>query len=163
MVLVATMIFVLSMLLSPSHGYIFEKLRKYRLRRHIDGEDVLKAIYKVEQSGENPTGEKIGKQAGLPLDYLKRLYGDLIREKLIYLENNITCLTDAGRKRALEMVRSHRLWESYLVDRANLDPDKIHIHAEKLEHAHELADEVDRSLGHPKQDPHGSEIPEAGH
>ena len=68
MVLVATMIFVLSMLLSPSHGYVFEKLRKYRLRRHIDGEDVLKAIYKVEQSGENATGERIGKQAGLPLD-----------------------------------------------------------------------------------------------
>jgi len=163
MVLVATMIFVLSMLLSPSHGYVFEKLRKYRLRRHIDGEDVLKAIYKVELTGENATGERIGKQAGLPLDYLTKLYGDLLREKLISLENNITSLTNAGRKRALEMVRSHRLWESYLVDRANLDPDKIHIHAEKLEHAHELADEIDRSLGHPKQDPHGSEIPEAGH
>jgi DtxR family Mn-dependent transcriptional regulator len=49
-----------------------------------------------------------------------------------------------------------------LVDRANLDPDKIHIHAEKLEHAHELADEIDRTLGHPKKDPHGSEIPNAG-
>ena len=44
-------------------------------------------------------------------------------------------------------------------EHANIAPEDIHHHAEKLEHAHELADEVDRTLGHPRHDPHGSEIP----
>jgi Mn-dependent DtxR family transcriptional regulator len=59
------------------------------------------------------------------------------------------------------MVRAHRLWESYLAQRANIGPDAVHAHAERLEHAHEFADELDASLGHPQRDPHGEEIPPA--
>ena len=59
----------------------------------------------------------------------------------------------------MELVRAHRLWESYLADEARIDMDHIHEEAERLEHAHELADEVDERLGFPKTDPHGEEIP----
>ena len=162
MVLAATFIFVASMLFSPTHGYVFEKLRKARLKRHIEGEDILKALYKLENSGQTSTRENISKDAGLAIDGLPPLFGDLIKEGHIMLANGQATLTEVGRERAVEMVRSHRLWESYLAEHANIAPEDIHHHAEKLEHAHELADEVDRTLGHPRHDPHGSEIPGKG-
>ena len=67
-----------------------------------------------------------------------------------------------GRERVRNMVRSHRLWESYLADTARYDLDTIHDEAEHLEHAHELADEVDKTLGFPQRDPHGEIIPTVG-
>ena len=159
MVLVATAIFVLSMLFSPTHGFVFEKLRKLRLKRHIEGEDVLKAVYKLEQHKETASRDSISGLASLPLERLPTLFKDLAKEHLLTITDAGATLTEAGRKRALQMVRAHRLWESYLVERANIPPSSIHPHAEKLEHAHELADEVDRTLGYPEHDPHGSKIP----
>jgi len=159
MVLVATAIFAISMLLSPSHGYVFEKLRKLRLKRHIDGEDVLKAVYKLEQNQETATKDRIGELARLPLERLPKLFHSLSREQLLNFTEAAATLTETGRHRAIELVRSHRLWESYLAQHANIPPGDLHPHAEELEHAHELADEVDKTLGHPKHDPHGSEIP----
>ena len=159
MVLVATAIFVLSMLFSPTHGFVFEKLRKLRLKRHIEGEDVLKAVYKLEQHKETASRDSISGLASLPLERLPTLFKDLAKEQLLTITDAGAALTEAGRKRALQMVRAHRLWESYLVERANIPPNSIHPHAEKLEHAHELADEVDRTLGYPEHDPHGSKIP----
>ena len=162
MVLVATLIFALSMLFSPTHGYVFDKLRKRRIRRHIEGEDILKAVHRIQHSGEEATRQRISDRAGLTLKRLGSLLKELARQKLIQGQDNVTSLTDSGHRRAVELVRAHRLWESYLVDEANLDPENIHLHAEQLEHAHDLADEVDRTLGHPRHDPHGSEIPESG-
>ena len=159
MVLVATAIFGLSMLFSPSHGYVFEKLRKIRLKRHIDGEDVIKAVYKLEQYNETATKDRIGGLAGLPLERLPKLLLRLSKEQLLNFTDASATLTEAGRKRAIELVRSHRLWESYLAEHANIPTGDLHHHAEQLEHAHELADEIDKTLGHPKHDPHGSEIP----
>ena len=51
------------------------------------------------------------------------------------------------------------MWESYLVDEAGLQHDVIHDEAERLEHAHELAEELARSLNFPERDPHGEIIP----
>jgi ABC-type Mn2+/Zn2+ transport system permease subunit/Mn-dependent DtxR family transcriptional regulator len=159
MVLVATFIFAISMLFSPTHGYVFEKLRKLRLKRHIDGEDILKAIYKLEQHQETATKERIGGLASLPLERLPKLFHSLRKEQLLNFSEVSATLTENGRKRAIELVRSHRLWESYLAQHANIPTGDLHSHAEQLEHAHELADEIDKTLGHPKHDPHGSEIP----
>lgn len=159
MVMVATSIFALTMLFSPSHGYVFEKIRKIRLKRHIDGEDVLKAVYKLEQYKETATKERIGGLAGLALERLPKLFQSLQKEQLLNYNEATAALTESGRKRAVELVRSHRLWESYLAEHANIPPSALHPHAEQLEHAHELADEIDKTLGHPKHDPHGSEIP----
>ena len=68
-------------------------------------------------------------------------------------------LTEEGTHRAIEMVRSHRLWESYLTRHAGVSAEEVHEQAEELEHVHDLADEIDRDLGHPAHDPHGEEIP----
>ena len=62
---------------------------------------------------------------------------------------------------ALSLVRAHRLWETYLQQQVGLTEDQIHDEAERLEHllTDEFLDQVDRELGYPTEDPHGSPIP----
>ncbi|MCG8507981.1 MAG: metal-dependent transcriptional regulator, partial [Rhodospirillales bacterium] len=83
----------------------------------------------------------------------------LMQQGFMQIEAGVTQLTDAGRSHAEELVRAHRLWETYLVKEAGVDPAVVHDQAERLEHAHELAEELDEELGKPDIDPHGSQIP----
>ena len=58
------------------------------------------------------------------------------------------------------MIRKHRLWETYLVEKMGMQSDQIHDEAEKLEHVlpEAFIDELEASLGFPKMDPHGSKL-----
>jgi len=68
---------------------------------------------------------------------------------------------EKGVEEAKRLVRAHRLWETYLVNKIGLSAEQIHEEAEKYEHllSDELLDEVDKILGFPNTDPHGSPIP----
>lgn len=70
-------------------------------------------------------------------------------------------LTQAGRERAMSIVRRHRLLETYLVERLGFEWDEVHAEAEDLEHAcsQRLLEALDRALDHPVRDPHGDPIP----
>lgn len=159
MVLVAAAIFVVCMLLSPNHGVLFEWWRKRQLARHIESEDVLKAMYRLGGAasavaaiaGESKHG------AGRVASMLKRLEG----EGLVNTSGADHTLTAEGARHAERIVRSHRLWETYLGE-AGLPHDHLHGEAERLEHAHELAEKLDETLGRPERDPHGSQIPRGG-
>ncbi|MFB2555763.1 metal-dependent transcriptional regulator [Herbiconiux liangxiaofengii] len=72
-------------------------------------------------------------------------------------------LTPEGRRRAVGVVRRHRLIETWLVREMGYDWDEVHDEAEVLEHAlsDRLLDAIDDRLGHPAQDPHGDPIPSA--
>jgi DtxR family Mn-dependent transcriptional regulator len=72
-------------------------------------------------------------------------------------------LTRAGERRALEILRHHRLLELYLVETLELGLDAVHAEADRLEHALSEALEmrIDAALGSPTQDPHGDPIPDA--
>lgn len=72
-------------------------------------------------------------------------------------------LTPTGRKLALSLVRKHRLWETFLVDRLGFGWEEVHDIAEQLEHVDsvELVERLDAYLGHPQSDPHGDPIPKA--
>jgi DtxR family transcriptional regulator, Mn-dependent transcriptional regulator len=80
-------------------------------------------------------------------------------ERFIKEKDNGIILTTEGEAMALRMIRSHRLWESYLTDKNILK--NIHSDAEEYEHflTDELLDEIDEQLGYPQFDPHGSPIP----
>ena len=70
-------------------------------------------------------------------------------------------LTPSGRKRAASLVRSHRLWERYLTERASYKADHVHDSAERVEHwlDEEGRRRLEERLGSPELDPHGSRIP----
>jgi ABC-type Mn2+/Zn2+ transport system permease subunit/Mn-dependent DtxR family transcriptional regulator len=160
MVLVATFIFVLAMCFGPKHGVLFDLIRRVRLRGHVESEDVLKRIYHLSNATmQRCQTSAITSQFHLNAKRVAKLVDRLIKQDLLGRDMDEIWLTDAGLTHATEMVRAHRLWESYLTERAQLDPSMVHGEAERLEHAHELADEVDRTLGHPELDPHGQVIP----
>lgn len=158
MVVVVVVLFVLAVLFSPSHGWVFERLRKRRLAQHVAQEDVLKAVYRLgDQRLDAP--QPVGEETGLSPKRIRRSVGRLVREGLMRVTDGMIALTDSGQKHAQELVRAHRLWETYLVEKAGVDPSVVHDQAELLEHAHELAEQLDEKLGKPATDPHGSQIP----
>jgi ABC-type Mn2+/Zn2+ transport system permease subunit/Mn-dependent DtxR family transcriptional regulator len=159
MVLVATMIFALAMIVSPEYGLVFRLMRRRRVRRHIDGEDVLKALYHWSVPARAPTVADLVTQTRLSSLRVGAAVRELTGEQAITYRDGAVQLSATGRRRAEGLVRAHRLWESYLAEQAGLDMADIHDAAERLEHAHELADEVDAKLGFPAVDPHGEVIP----
>jgi DtxR family Mn-dependent transcriptional regulator len=71
-------------------------------------------------------------------------------------------LTPAGEKIAIHIIRKHRLWEYFLVEKLDFKWDEVHEMAEEMEHisSKELIDRLDKFMGYPKYDPHGDPIPD---
>ncbi|MBI1338174.1 MAG: iron chelate uptake ABC transporter family permease subunit [Phycisphaera sp.] len=161
MVVIASGIFAMAALFSPSHGLVFDRLRRRRMSRHFAGEDVLKAVYRLGEMGQPTDVPGVAQAAGLSLGRTHTLAEALGREALLKVVNGELSLTQAGRQRASEMVRAHRLWESYLASQTAVGYDSLHDQAERLEHAHTLSDELSRELGDPTLDPQGKPIPPA--
>jgi DtxR family Mn-dependent transcriptional regulator len=81
---------------------------------------------------------------------------------LIYQKYQGVTLTVEGKKTAAIIIRKHRLWEVFLVEKLNFNWDEVHDVAEQLEHikSPKLIDEIDALLGFPTVDPHGDPIPD---
>jgi DtxR family Mn-dependent transcriptional regulator len=128
-------------------------------------ENYLKAIYKLinlegNAASTNSIAEEMQTKAPSVTDMLKKL----AQKKLIIHEKyqGVT-LTSKGEKVALNIIRKHRLWEMFLVEKLNFKWNEVHDVAEQLEHiqSDKLIDELDKLLGFPKADPHGDLIPDA--
>ena len=158
MVIVATALFLVSMAFAPEYGVIAKSRRRARIRRHILEEDVLKSLVYLGGSATfDAIGEHIGEHASP--DALRRAIRVLVAEQgFVDRKNGAIALTDVGRDRAEMLVRSHRIWETYLAEH-NVPMDRIHDVAERLEHAHGTAEDAADELGHPDLDPHGEPIP----
>lgn len=128
-------------------------------------ENYLKAIYHLSQKGLDkitPTAlaEEMSVNAASVVDMIKKLS----EKKLInYDKQKGVKLTAQGNKIALDIVRKHRLWEVFLLEKLDYSWDVVHDIAEQLEHIkhEELADRLDKFLGYPEYDPHGDPIPNA--
>jgi DtxR family Mn-dependent transcriptional regulator len=128
-------------------------------------ENYIKAIYKLSLDGSekiSPTtiAEELGNNPASVIDMLKKLTD----KKLIrYEKSKGVKLTDKGLKTALALVRNHRLWEVFLLEKLGYSWGEVHAIAEHLEHIHhpELADKLDKFLDFPQYDPHGDPIPKA--
>jgi len=95
-------------------------------------------------------------------DMLKKLYQ---KEMIDYIKYQGVKLTEAGKTKALDIIRKHRIWETFLVDKLNFSWDEVHDIAEQLEHIDSplLIQRLYNFLGKPAIDPHGEPIPnEAG-
>jgi len=128
-------------------------------------ENYLKAIYHLTKNGMDkitPTAmaEEMSINAASVVDMIKKLSD----KKLIsYEKQNGAKLTAQGNKIALDIVRKHRLWEVFLLEKLGYSWDVVHDIAEQLEHIRhgELSDRLDQFLGYPEYDPHGDPIPNA--
>jgi len=128
-------------------------------------ENYLKAIYAINYSNSgkgastNEISEHLDNKAGTVTDMLKRL----AEKKLInYQKYKGVLLTSKGEKLAIAIVRKHRLWEVFLMEKLKFRWDEVHEIAEQLEHikSDDLVNRLDVFLGHPKFDPHGDPIPD---
>ena len=127
-------------------------------------EDYLKAIYELQEKfGRAKTSalsERLGVTPGSVTDMLKRLAGQ--RPHLVsYQSHQGVTLTDLGRRRALTVIRRHRLLETFMHDVLGFAWDEVHAEAEKLEHclSERLTEAIATHLNHPACDPHGDPIP----
>ena len=126
-------------------------------------ENYLKTIYHLGRQGSvavstNAIAEKMSTKASSVTDMIKKLAEkDLVDYKKYYGVN----LTEKGRITAIGVIRNHRLWEVFLVDKLNFSWDEVHELAEELEHvkSKKLTDHLDAFLGFPTHDPHGDPIP----
>ncbi|WP_431156952.1 metal-dependent transcriptional regulator [Winogradskyella poriferorum] len=127
-------------------------------------ENYLKAIYHISQTTKsdvstNAIAEKIDAKASSVTDMLKKL-----AEKgfITYIKYKGVNLTEKGRLTAVDIIRKHRLWEVFLVDKLNFTWDEVHDVAEQLEHikSPKLINQLDTFLDYPTHDPHGDPIPD---
>lgn len=118
----------------------------------------LAADYKKGIS-TNAIAKKLETKASSVTDMVKKLSE---KNVVSYKKYQGVTLTDFGKKIAANIVRKHRLWEVFLVDKLNFSWDEVHEVAEQLEHikSPKLINELDAFLDFPKRDPHGDPIPD---
>jgi DtxR family transcriptional regulator, Mn-dependent transcriptional regulator len=127
-------------------------------------ENYLKAIFKLstkETNGvsTNSIAKELETKASSVTDMIKKLSD----KKLVnYKKYQGASLTKKGNSIAVSIIRNHRLWEVFLVEKLNFKWDEVHDFAEELEHikSKELTDRLDAFLEFPKHDPHGDPIPD---
>ncbi|MCP3904243.1 MAG: iron ABC transporter [Planctomycetes bacterium] len=158
-------LFVVALLAAPRHGVVGRYARRTALSLRIVGEDALGLLYRLEEHGMSvPADSLVGRlreTLGVRGLTVRLALTDLARRGLVRRAAGEYHMSDTGRATALGLVRSHRLWESYLVKHLALPSDHVHHTAMKLEHItgptmrENLAEQVDD----PKTDPHGKAIP----
>jgi DtxR family Mn-dependent transcriptional regulator len=126
-------------------------------------QDYLKALYVLGPGGEGVSTSQLATRLGVSAPSVTNMLGRLAGERLVsHAPHAGARLTARGRKQALEMVRRHRILETFLVRVLGLDWSEVHEDAEVLEHhiSDRVLEAIDRLVGHPEEDPHGHPIPD---
>lgn len=128
-------------------------------------ENYLKTIYHLSINHKkgvstNAIALRIETKASSVTDMIKKLDE---KNLVVYQKYQGVRLTDSGLMAAKMIVRKHRLWEVFLVDKLGFNWDEVHEVAEELEHikSEQLVNKLDAFLGFPTEDPHGDPIPNA--
>lgn len=161
MAVVGGVLLTLTIFLSPTHGVVARWYRQRRLSASIVREDILGLLYRVDEAG---------RAKGLAISDIDRVLRHqpairrgvrrAIREGEVERRGQQLALTDAGRMIARTVIRSHRLWERYLVDEAGLRPDHVHDTAMWLEHLRAEEGRLEPRSIDATRDPHDRAIPE---
>lgn len=155
-------LFLLALMFSPSQGLLPRWWRQFSLSLAILQDDILAWLYRAEEherSGVDADVLRVELLANRPL--MAAAMWRLRRSGRVLIADTALRLSDEGRRRAAELVRSHRLWESYLVQEVALQTDRIHDKAERWEHFtdRQLRDQLAGHATDNRRDPHGSQIP----
>lgn len=162
MTLVATAFYLLAMLFSPQKGLFLQWLRRLKRQRIQALEDVLKALVKLQERGVKDLAATAAAMAVSPYNLRRQLQAMQQKRWIESRRNQHIQLSAAGLERGYQLIRAHRIWESYLVQEMGLQTDQIHGQAEQFEHRlpEVFLQEVEAHLGFPTTDPHGSPIPQ---
>ncbi|ULQ53686.1 metal-dependent transcriptional regulator [Flavihumibacter fluvii] len=127
-------------------------------------ENYIKAIFHLQQEEDvvstNGLARALSTKPASVTDMLKKLK---TQKLLQYQPYKGVKLSAEGKKLALQIIRKHRLWEFFLVEKLGFGWEEVHEIAEELEHisSKKLIDRLDIFLGSPRTDPHGDPIPDS--
>ena len=157
-------LFLLAVVVSPKQGLVRAMLDRLRLQVRIASEDLLGRLYRREEwSRVEGRGSRVEQQTSESRSSWIAWFARhrLLRKALIQTTSSLDELTDAGRRLAQDVVRSHRLWESYMARHFDLPGEQLHATAERVEHYLDpnLQAELAAELDQPLVDPHGKSIP----
>ena len=160
---VAGLQFLLALVFSPEQGLLAQALRRRALESRILEENLLGSVYRLGGTprAEAVTLEEAAARLGYPPEKLAaalrrcRIRGELT------VESEGILLTEEGSEKVGGIIRGHRLWESYMIHEMGAASDHVHDAADHIEHHLQpaLVKELEKLLGNPDLDPHGSEIP----
>jgi manganese/zinc/iron transport system permease protein len=160
MTVLAGLIFASAVVASPSHGLVAKRLRRRYLASRVATEDLLAAVYRQLEQQKPPLSlPDLSRMLG-STTRARRAIRDATRAGWITTHGGRLRLTQDGADKAARIVRSHRLWETYLVEEMGVRPDHVHDTAMILEH---LRDEAAQRRLAPasgaERDPHDRLIP----
>ena len=125
-------------------------------------EDYVKAVYKLSLDNKRVAPSHVADLLGVSSAAVTKMVKKLQELRLVHYDRSKGLkLSPTGEKIALEVIRHHRLLELYLTEALGYTWDEVHQEAEKLEHviSEHFEDQIEKQLGFPTHDPHGSPIP----
>ncbi len=163
MAVMAGVFLSVAVMFSPRQGVFVKLIRRRWLTGQILADDVVALLYRIEERGLKTRADRSTLRQILLAD------ASSLRAVLLWLQwqgqvgkaGHLYQLTDRGRTHARSLVRSHRLWEQYLLSHAGVDTGRLHQKAEQFEHFTDrsLRDQLDAATSGPETDPHGQPIP----
>jgi manganese/zinc/iron transport system permease protein len=163
MAVMAGVILFLAAAFSPRHGVLVRLVRRRLLAWSILADDVVALLYRMGERGAASTTAANLRETLLADRFsLAVVLWWLRGKKLVEQAGDLYRLGTEGSVRAQALVRSHRLWEQYLVEEAGVSAERIHDKAERFEHFTDpgLRKELSAATHAPQVDPHGSPIPQ---
>ena len=127
-------------------------------------ENYLKSIYHLSLNAGNVSTNQIAASLNTKAASVSDMLKKLADKALVnYAKYQGVTLTPTGEKIAVNIIRKHRLWEYFLVEKLNFKWDGVHEMAEEMEHisSKELIDRLDQFMDYPRHDPHGDPIPDS--
>ena len=165
MAVVSGMLFFGCWLFAPRVGVLSTWLDRRQLQQRILIEDILGAMYRLDEifpdSQQAPKVSDLATLLGRSPDQVQNGARALAQSGDLDARDGGFVLTPAGKNRGQSLVRSHRLWESYLARHFQFEAPRLHESAERVEHflGPQLREELAEELEQPGRDPHGSTIP----
>lgn len=164
-VIVISLIAFVSFFFAPRRGVISRAVRQAIIRKTINDENVLKALYQLGEERKDFMIQRhpreIMSKRRMEEKRLNKILNRLKAQGYLKRSDAFAELTEEGKVKAQRVVKLHRLWELYLTTKLNIAPDHVHDDADTIEHllTPELEAELERVLNYPKEDPHKAEIP----
>ena len=161
--LVASALFIVTLLLAPRRGLVWQQWSQHRRQQQAVDDDLLKDILLAErEDGLVPDAALLGQRLTLTPETTGRGLARLARAGLLRLPGQHVALTSEGELRASELVRTQRLLETYLHDVEEVPLENIRAQADHREHtlSADAVEAMAHLLGEPSVDPHGHRIPQ---